>query len=96
MDKEKAVNQVVNRFDFVKVWAVMRFLDWRWTGDVPTKEHLISQARALLESVLDMENGGSSECGGFRARYTPKTEEGEELRLCFIVQQSCCCEDWVN
>jgi hypothetical protein len=49
-----AVTEVVDNFNFERVHAVMKFLDWRWDGETPTVpsvEQLRSTAISLLKDI---------------------------------------------
>jgi hypothetical protein len=82
---EKQVQEVLGSFDFNRVNAVMRHLDWTWASlaRVPTPIELAVEAGRLLRE-LDGRPGvlGS---GGLRASY----KEDGTLSLKFIL-----CESW--
>lgn len=82
----KKINEIMDNFDFRRVYKVMKFLDWAWHLDgkmeVPTESDIRRHARELLERLYQ-ENLYCVECGGFRA-----TKSNGDLSLSFIL------EDW--
>ena len=84
-EKDKLVEEVLNEFDFAKVYRVMRTLDWEWTifgkhRAIPEKYGLMTMAMDMLYQVLGHEDENWIRCGGFRASW-----DGENLGLEFIL-----------
>ena len=84
-DEEKAmkVDEVLNYFDFQKVYQVMELLDSIWIDKWPTMRQLIKKAEELLYDVLNNDELISTGSGGFVAGI-----DNEELYLYFIVEKS--------
>ena len=76
---EKMADDIMESFDFQKVHAVMRLVEWKWSCNgelrVPTLDEIRAQARRLLDRVVyhDPDGTGVSNCatGGFCAYRFP-------------------------
>ena len=82
-EKAKKVDEVLDDFDFQKVYQVMELLDWKWIDKWPTMRQLIKKAEELLYDVLNNDDLISTSSGGFMAGI-----DNEELYLYFIVEKS--------
>ena len=78
------IEEIMNNFDFEKVYRIMKFLDWEWScvNRVPNVKELKATARKLLED-LDSVQSEYIGTGGFVAE-----DYGGNYRLTFQV------EDW--
>jgi hypothetical protein len=48
----KMIDDIIDAFDFNKVWITMEYLGWRWDGQgVPTIKALIEEAKRLLKGA---------------------------------------------
>jgi hypothetical protein len=48
----KMIDDIIEAFDFNKVWITMEYLGWRWSGQgVPTIKALIEEAKRLLKGA---------------------------------------------
>lgn len=58
MDKQKAIENIIENFDFDKVHKVMTFLNWGWAtveeGGIPSIGKLIIHSQKYLSDVFDM------------------------------------------
>lgn len=81
----RQITDIMNWFNFNKVWKVMEHLNWGWAntgGEVPSVSQIRDHAQKLLEHVdEDFESNGWIACGGFKAEKV----EGR-LALYFIVE----------
>jgi hypothetical protein len=49
---DKMIDDIIDAFDFNKVWITMEYLGWRWDGQgVPTIKALIEEAKRLLKGA---------------------------------------------
>lgn len=102
---QKEVDQVLEYFDFSKVYTAMVKLDWKWYSPssnvplVPSLENIKARAKELLQEAAESAAMSKGEyvtgTGGFRAeaKYYPKTEDKKSflwVRLAFVL------EDWDN
>lgn len=96
----KLVDDIMDNFDFHKVYKVMKMLKWTWAfseNGVPEEYELRKRARAELNRVLAEVIGGYNEfqtsCGGFEAhaKRWPAEKEGEkpcvQLTLKFVLTE---------
>jgi hypothetical protein len=85
---EKAIDNIIDTFDFEKVHAYMTLTGWKYwnTFGVPTVGELKATARRLLKRVTEQEVKWI-ESGGFRAELYECTEDPMELTLAFIIVQ---------
>ena len=92
IDRQKAIDEIIEYFDWNKVHKTMEFLNWTWAttdNEVPTIGQLFNNAVRLLQDAYD---GALKEkqdymvgTGGFYARaiLDNETKEITELRLVF-------------
>lgn len=95
--KEKAINTIIENFDFVKVHTAMEALDWGWATYqiAPTIDELKEHATELLnkcyEKAIKEKTDYFISCGGFivNAKYnkyfkkkTSTNSEPKEVELC--------------
>jgi len=93
INKQKAIDNIIENFNWEKVHTAMVALDWRWQDDYepPTTGALFRHAVDLLHYAYDeaIENrcDYSVRTGGFYARalVNEETKEVESLRLAFEV-----------
>lgn len=84
--QRKAIDYVLDEFDFEKVHRIMKLLDWKWwEGDaayklfsIPTIPRLRKTAR---EALMMVEEGGMGGTGGFIAM-----KHGDYYRLIFELE----------
>jgi len=50
-DLEYMIKDILNEFDFDKVYEAMDALDWRWRGEIPTIYDLRETAESLLRGA---------------------------------------------
>jgi hypothetical protein len=89
---ESMIDQVIDKFNFEKVYVAMTALDWKWSTtagngyEIPTLARLKAMARVLLrESVADKQVVS----GGLVATYHPKDKEDPEyFDLKFVLHQA--------
>ena len=76
------INEILGKFDFEKVRAVMVLMDWKWYGThVPTVDELRETARHHLLQVCMPEDEQSAGSGGFSAY-----KGGGEVHLVFELE----------
>jgi len=94
INKQKAIDEIIENFNWRKVHKTMEALDWTWAtseGKVPTTGALFNCAIKLLHDAYDGAERFKADykvgTGGFYARATvdEKTKEIYELRLTFEV-----------
>lgn len=93
MDKEKAINDIIERFDFDKVHRVMKFLDWSWSMEgeceVPSMGKLFTSSQRRLYEIFDKCTNTKKDLitnsGGFVvfAKYNKGTKCCDYLELRF-------------
>lgn len=82
MNKEKAVEDILENLDFDKIHKVMTFLDWKWfdSEEVPTIGKICTTVQKNLSKTIDeaVEKGENrtTKTGGF-AYYVDLNEEKE-------------------
>jgi hypothetical protein len=82
-EQHKAVNDIMDWFDFEKVHKVMKYLRWNWVSaedGIPYLGEIKSQARDLL--TRSIQEGQGLGTGGFQVTYLPHENY---LKLEFIV-----------
>jgi hypothetical protein len=77
---KKQIREIMDNFDFARVHDVMKKLNWRWVGAVPTKKEIKKQAKSLLRHVSSYNEIVCSSTGGLRAE-----NNNGQLRLAFEV-----------
>ena len=100
MDSKKSlIDDVIDTFDFQRVYIAMTAVDWQWQTTegnghaVPSIARLKAMARHLLREAIKNKVVGS---GGLEARYLPKVDDEDEcFQLRFILSESDshCCYD---
>ena len=92
LNRQEAIDNIIENFDWEKVHKVMDFLNWTWVttdNEVPTIGKLVNSSHRLLleayEGALREKTDFSIGTGGFRARaiVNEKTKEIFELQLVF-------------
>ena len=77
LNKEKAINEIIEEFDFEKVKSVMDFLKWTWhdvnnESGVPSTGKLVKEAEKLLneawDKALEYKEDYMVSMGGFKAQ----------------------------
>ncbi|NJO61248.1 MAG: hypothetical protein HC836_24245 [Richelia sp. RM2_1_2] len=94
--KNKIISEILNDFDFERVYTCMLVLNWEWAvslGEdqfcemaVPSKGEIIDTARDLLNSAYNQKIECST--GGFTARYE-EYEDGEYFLTLTFELDSC-------
>lgn len=94
MNKQEAINDIIENFNWERVHITMEVLNWTWhdsEGKVPTIGMLFRCATGLLHTAFDGAESEKSDysvgTGGFYARaiVDDTTKEIIELRLAFEV-----------
>jgi hypothetical protein len=94
INKQKAIDDIVDNFDWEKVHKTMVALDWKWAmeeGDteIPSVGQLFRCAVGLLHDAYDGAEKNqinySVRTGGFHARALVDEKEIYELKLIFEV-----------
>lgn len=94
INKEKSINEIIENFNFHKVYETMNALKWTWwdsEGETPSHVALFKCATRLLHDAYDgakkEKENYTSATGGFRAQayVDNKTKEIFSLRLSFEV-----------
>lgn len=94
IDKQKAIDDIIENFNWEKVHKTMEALNWTWYdsgGKTPTIGMLFKCAEGLLRGAYDgavkEKSNYINATGGFRATATvdDETKEIIELRLAFEV-----------
>ena len=94
ISKEKAIENIIENFNWEKVHKTMVALDWTWhdsEGEAPTIGALFNCAIKLLHEAYDgaerFKANYRTGTGGFYARATvdEETKEIDELKLTFEV-----------
>lgn len=80
MTDEDRINQIMDWFDFRKVYNAMMALEWTWGGEYPCEAELREQARKLLNQLVKDKQCATIGTGGFEAY-----RDNEQLGLRFIV-----------
>jgi hypothetical protein len=92
MNKDQAINSIIDNFDFDRVQHAMEILNWRWASSedrvVPLKL-IVRKAIDLLNNAVNLAQIEKSDCacatGGLRAEayWDDRNQEVENLRLSF-------------
>ena len=48
---DEQIQEIIEEFDFDKVWNAMRLLNWTWHGEIPTINQIKQSARRYLNLV---------------------------------------------
>jgi hypothetical protein len=84
-EQRKAVDNIMDWFDFEKVHKTMKALGWEWVGaeeKIPCQGEIREKARQLLTEAIQTEM--SMGTGGFQVTYIPV--QGF-LKLEFVVSE---------
>jgi len=84
-EQQKALDNVMDWFDFEKVHRTMRFLRWNWASaedGTPCIGEIREMARALLTRSIELGQGIGT--GGFQVTYSP---QNNYLKLEFIISE---------
>jgi len=84
-EQRKAIDNIMDWFDFEKVHKTMKALRWEWVGaeeKIPCQGEIRERARQLLTEAIQTEM--SIGTGGFQVTYIPV--EGF-LKLEFVVSE---------
>ena len=94
LDKEKAIAEIIEEFDFEKVKSVMDFLKWTWhsvnneTG-IPSTGKLVKEAEKLLneawDKALELREDYMVGTGGFKAVALYEDAEVCQIDLSFVL-----------
>ena len=82
-EQRKAIDNIMDWFDFDKVHKVMKTLKWSWVGtadNIPSMGEIRERARQLLIEAIEINSNVST--GGFYVTYNPYDNY---LQLQFIV-----------
>lgn len=96
MNKNQAINSIMNNFDFDRVQHTMEMLNWKWASSedkiVPLKL-IIIKAMDLLNNVVDLTQTNKTDCvcstGGLRAEayWDEEDQEIYNLKLSFVLTE---------
>ena len=81
---EDKLEECIFEFDFVKVWNIMEYLDWKWSTPAGYKVPSIDEMKKMVRNLAtDCWKRGSQWCssGGFRAFV-----DENSLEIVFIVE----------
>ena len=84
-DQRKAVDNIMDWFDFEKVHKTMRALRWEWVGaeeKIPCQGEIREKARQMLTQAIETEMSIGS--GGLQVTYIPVERF---LKLEFVVSE---------
>ena len=85
-----SVDEIIFKFDYLKVRKVMDALDWKWLGKYVTMSDMMDTSRMLLETVDQAEVSKDNQfvacsTGGFKAVKRYMENSNPKLELHFIV-----------
>lgn len=84
--QQEAIDEIMDNFDFDKVFRVMKFLEWGWMDyGVPSVSDLRGTARVLLKECIKSKSDVST--GGLCAYYYEFDGIGVILKLKFVVEE---------
>lgn len=71
--------EVLNSLDYNRIRRVMEFLDWEWSGKIPTIIDLYQELSNMMDRAVEgCEESKAEEytiqTGGFSCTYYPKTD----------------------
>jgi hypothetical protein len=96
-DLEYMIKDILNEFDFDRVYEAMDALDWKWRGEIPSLYDLRETAESLLRGAAESRLGRFKDthhdiaiinaCGGFEARAYCNEDKTKitGLDLAFVV-----------
>jgi len=98
MDKQKAINSILENFDFNKVHNVMTHLEWKWATSnteigIPSIGELFLRVQDYLNECYDKaetkKGNYNTATGGFQylAEYNKETEEVDYLDVKFVLTE---------
>ena len=82
---KKAIDKIMDWFDFSKVHQTMVALEWKWVSaedGIPTEPEIRETARRLMEDAI--KDKISIATGGFRVHYDKKDDF---ISLSFVVSE---------
>ena len=88
------IENILDRFEFEKVYAVMRFLGWKWVQndgmDYPSVKQMRARAKYLLNKAYDESMNNDEDetisTGGFEASYIRKGFGAAQSEGIFILR----------
>lgn len=81
MTDEDRINEIMDWFNFSKVYNTMVVLDWKWAGETPCEAEIRGQARKLLQHLVRDTSCASIGSGGFEA-YREQGQLGLRFLIC--------------
>jgi len=98
MNKTKAINSILENFDFNKVHDVMTHLEWKWAfarteSGIPSIGELVLKVQGYLNEAYDKaeakKGNYNTATGGFQylAEYNKETEEVDYLDVKFVLTE---------
>ena len=82
---KKAIDKIMDWFDFSKVHRTMVALEWKWASaedGIPTEPEIRETARKLMEDAI--KDKVSIGTGGFRVHYDKKDDF---ISLSFVISE---------
>jgi hypothetical protein len=82
---KKAIDKIMDWFDFTKVHQTMVALEWKWASaedGIPTEPEIREMARRLMEDSINQKV--SIGTGGFRVHYNKKDDM---ITLSFVISE---------
>jgi hypothetical protein len=82
---KKAIDKIMDWFDFTKVHQTMVALEWKWISaedGIPTEPEIREMARRLMEDSINQKV--SIGTGGFRVHYDKKDDM---ITLSFVISE---------
>ena len=82
---KKAIDKIMDWFDFSKVHQTMVALEWKWVSaedGIPTEPEIRETARRLMEDAI--KDKISIATGGFRVHYDKKDDF---ISLSFVISE---------
>ena len=83
--QQKAIDKIMDWFDFTKVHRTMVALEWKWVSaedGIPTEPEIRETARRLMEDAI--KDKISIATGGFRVHYDKKDDF---ISLSFVISE---------
>lgn len=93
MRKQELIDEILDNFDFYRVWNVMNLIEWKWTTSdgVPHQSEIRRSARRLLSDayICDIEHKRNSiiSSGGLEASALFEDGTVEGLQLKFVLAE---------
>jgi len=82
---KKAIDKIMDWFDFSKVHRIMVASEWKWASaeeGIPTEPEIRENARRLMEDAINQKV--SIGTGGFRVHYDKKDDM---ITLSFVISE---------